>query len=208
MFARSTVRIVGCVLLLSFSAACASTRSSDEGQKTRGALDRLRELQPTDVAVAPVRDQTNVQRVPLEVFRTAFVESLIERRYSPLAPSYVDANWVEASFRGTPPPDGLLVVAVTAWDPSHLFSTGKVLATADVVLFEGGDTTGRVLWQQTLTHEVDLGDGRGNPPAAGQDLIPVAVRKFAQTALQSLPMRDPVAARAGETNASTASAPR
>lgn len=211
MFVRSTVRILGCALLLSLSAvACTSTRSSDEGQKTRGALDRLRELQPADVAVAPVRDQTNSQRVPLEVFRNAFVETLIERRYSPLAPRYVDANWVEASFRGTPPPDGLLVVAVTAWDPSHLFSTGKVAATADVVLFEGGDTTGRVLWQQTLTREVDLGDGRGNPPAAGEDLIPVAVRKFAQEALQSLPMRDPAAARtAGESPAaSPASTPR
>jgi hypothetical protein len=211
MFVRSTVRILGCALLLSLSAvACNTTQSSGDAAKPRGALDRLRELQPTDVAVAPVRDQTDSQRVPLEVFRTAFVETLIERRYSPLAPSYVDANWVEASFRGTPPPDGLLVVAITAWDPSHLFSTGKVAATADVVLFEGGDTTGLVLWQQTLVHEVDLGDGRGNPPAAGQDLVPVAVRKFAQAALQSLPMRDPVAARATreKQDAEPASAPR
>ena len=86
-------------------------------------------------------------------------------------------------------------MSVTAWDPTHLFSTGKVAAAADVVLFEGGDTTGRVLWQLTLDHEVDLGDGRGNPPPSGQDLIPVAVRQFAQKALQALPMRDPVAAR-------------
>jgi hypothetical protein len=146
--------------------------------------------------VAPVRDQTDAQRVPLDVFRRAFVETLIERRYSPLAPDYVDANWVEASFRGTPPPDAVLVIAITAWDPSHLFSTGKVGAGADVTLFEGGDTTGRVLWRRTLKHEVDLGDGRGNPPAVGQDLIPRAVRRFAQEVLSALPMRDPVAAHA------------
>jgi hypothetical protein len=195
MFVRSTLRILaGALLALSFQ-ACAATSKSTE-PPVQGALERLRELQPSDVAVAPVSDQTDGQRVPLDVFRGAFVESLIERLYSPLAPTYVDANWVEASFKGTPPPDALLVVAVKSWDPTHLFSNGKVTASADVVLYEGGDTTGRVLWQTTLAHEIDLGDGRGNPPSGGKDLIPVAVRKFAQKALQALPMRDPRVAHA------------
>jgi hypothetical protein len=157
-------------------------------------VERLRELQPVDIAVAPVRDQTNAQRVPLDVFREAFVAALIERRYSPLAPGYVDANWVEAAFKGTPAPDALLVVAVTAWDPTHLYSTGQVSARADLVLFEGGDTTGKVLWQLELDEVVDMGDGRGRPPAAGRDLIPLAVRKLAQRGFLALPMRDPVAA--------------
>jgi hypothetical protein len=192
-----SARILATVLSASLTVlACNATRKDKEEDPAavRGALTRLGELQPTDVAVAPVRDQTDAQRVPQDVFRTAFVETLIERRYSPLAPDYVDANWIEASFRGTPPPDALLIVAVTAWDPSHLFSTGRVAAKADVVLFEGGDSTGRILWRRTLQHEVDLGDGRGKPPAAGQDLIPKAVRMFAQAVLAELPMRDPVAA--------------
>lgn len=196
MFARSPARILACLLLVSFPlAACHTTGKAPQTADVRGALERLVELQPVDVAVAPVRDQTNSQRVPLEVFRTAFVESLVERHYSPLAPGYVDANWVEAAFKGTPPPDGLLVVAVTNWDPSHLYSTGRVAVTAEIVLFEGGDTTGRVLWQRSLEQQVEMGDGRGTPPAAGQDLIPKAVRLFAQDALRALPMRDPVAAR-------------
>lgn len=196
MSARFLAPILACSAFLApFGVACQVTPEVEQGPPVRGALDRLSVLQPTDVAVAQVRDQTRGQRVPLDLFRSAFVETLIERRYSPLAPSYVDSNMVEATFKGTPPPDGLLVVSVTAWDPTHLFSTGKVAAAADVVLFEGGDTTGRVLWQLTLDHEVDLGDGRGNPPPSGQDLIPVAVRQFAQKALQALPMRDPVAAR-------------
>ena len=190
------VRILAALVFSFTFSACNATPKDKEEDPTavRGALARLGELQPTDVAVAPVRDQTDAQRVPLDVFRTAFVETLIERRYSPLAPDYVDANWIEAAFRGTPPPDALLVIAVTAWDPSHLFSTGRVGARAEVALYEGGDTTGRVLWRRTLHHEVDLGDGRGNPPPAGQDLIPKAVRKFAQAVLSELPMRDPVAA--------------
>jgi hypothetical protein len=196
MFVRSTVRILSGALLALALSACVSNSKPAE-PPVQGALERLRELQPTDVAVAPVSDQTDAQRVPLDVFRNAFVESLIERRYSPLAPTYVDANWVEASFKGTPPPDALMRIVVKAWDPSHLFSNGKVSATADVVLYEGGDTTGRVLWQSSLTQEIDLGDGRGNPPTGGKDLIPAAVRKFAQKALQALPMRDPQVAHGG-----------
>src|SRR5262245_26865893 len=108
MFARTMVRILAGALFALALSACAVTPQPEETTQ-KGALERLRELQPSDVAVAPVRDETDAQRVPLDVFRTAFVDSLIERRYSPLAPSYVDANWVEASFRGTPPPDALLV---------------------------------------------------------------------------------------------------
>src|SRR6185503_13455348 len=118
MFSRSTARILASFVLASLSlCACNTTGSEEDTAPVRGALDRLAELQPADIAIAPVRDQTNAQRVPLEVFRNAFVESLIERRYSPLAPSYVDANWVEAAFKGTPPPDGILVIAVKEWDP-------------------------------------------------------------------------------------------
>jgi hypothetical protein len=205
MFARTSARILACLALV-VAGACTTTTPTDEEPDFRGAIERLNELQPVDVAVAPVRDQTGSQRVPLDVFRTAFIETMIERRYTPLAPTYVDANWVESSFKGTPPPDALLVVAVTKWDPSRLYSTGRVEATADVVLFEGGDTTGRVLWQRTFADEVDLGDGRGNPPGAGTDLIPKAVRTFAQHALSVLPMRDPVAARTGAPAGTDASA--
>ena len=203
MLVRSSVRILA-GLLLALLPACQSGIQKDPAPPVQGALERLAELQPGDVAVAPVLDRTDGQRVPLDLFRSAFVESLIERRYSPLAPSYVDANWIEASFKGTPPPDALLVVTVTAWNPAHLFSNGQVSATAEVRLFEGGDTTGSLLWQSTVAHVVDLSEGRGTPPAGGTDWIPVAVRKFAQQALAALPMRDPRAVHAAPTPPSSA----
>lgn len=202
MFARSpdstprSTRGAGLLVLAALAApACLTpTEFREDPAETRGSLELLERVQPADIAVAPIRDQTNAQRVPGELFRTAFVDALVARRYSPLSLAYVDGNWVESSFRGTPPPDALLVVAVTRWDPSHLYSTGAVSAAADVVLFEGGDTTGKVLWQITLERSIDLGDGRGHPPAPGQDLIPRAVRLFAREALAELPVRDPIAA--------------
>ncbi len=202
MFARHSLRsLTALALAASLVAACHGTsQKRTEPTQVRGALEQLRTLQPTDVAVAPVRDQTQGQRVPLDLFRNAFIAALVERRYSPLAPAYVDGNWVESSFRGTPPPDALLLVAITAWDPTHLYSTGFVSAAAELVLFQGGDTTGKVLWQLTLSRELDLGDGKGNPPTPGQDLVPRAVRSFAQAALKELPMRDPLAAHSPPSN--------
>jgi len=194
MFARNPVRILGLAVAVGLLSCAGTGQADDDVPQVRGALERLAELQPTDIAVAPIRDQTDGQRVPLDLFRGAFIDTLVERHYSPLSPSYVDANWVEASFKGTPPPDALLMVAITSWDPAHLYSTGKVEVSADVGLFQGGDTTGEVLWQLSLAHSVDLGD-RGRPPAPGEDLIPRAVRLFAQEALDQLPVRDPVAAR-------------
>lgn len=194
MFARIPARLLTLSTLVLITACTTAGPRLEEENRDERAFARLVELHPSDIAVAPIRDRTSTQRVPLDLFRNAFVDTLIERRYSPLAPNYVDANWIEASFKGTPPPDALLVVSVTAWDASHLYSTGIVQVAADVALFQGGDTTGTVLWQRSEQRDVDLGDGRGNPPAPGEDLIPRAVRTFAQQTLKELPVRDPVAA--------------
>jgi hypothetical protein len=197
MSARSPFRsrsLLALSLPLFALVSCQGPEARKEPTQVRGSLERLQTLQPADIAVAPIRDQTQAQRVPQELFRSAFVEALVERRYSPLAPAYVDGNWVESSFRGTPPPDGVLVVAITSWDPTHIYSTGIVEAAAELALFEGGDTTGKVLWQVTLARDLYLGPGHGKPPAPGVDLVPRAVRLFAQQALKELPMRDPVAA--------------
>ena len=199
MLRRHPVRkVLGFFVLALVGSACTTTHSvgEEEPKGVFGASERLAELQPAEIAVAPIRDQTDAQRVPREVLRTAFVESLVERRYSPLATRYVDANWLEAAFKGTPLPDAVLVVAVTAWNPNHLYSTGKVTLAADVSLFEGGDTTGHVLWQRSFQGEVDMGPTPGKAPAPGEDLIPRAVRKLAQEALAALPMRDPALAHA------------
>lgn len=205
MLRRHPVRTsVALTLLTLLGSSCAATGGSSPSTTEaplvgEGASERLAELQPAEIAVAPIRDQTDAQRVPSEVLRTAFGESLVERRYSPLSNRYVDANWVEASFRGTPQPEALLVVAVTAWNPNHLYSTGRVTLSADLTLFEGGDTTGHVLWQRSYAGQVDMGPTPGKAPAPGEDMIPKAVRQLTRLALETLPIRDPEAAHATDT---------
>lgn len=155
---------------------------------------RLAQLQPGDVAVAPVRNQTGLEDLPSAALREAFGDALVGRMYSPLDDEYVDGNWVESSFRGTPGPDALLVVAMTRWDTGRLFSTGQVVGAAEVVLFEGGDTTGTPLWTTHREVAVSLAQESGAPPTPSETLIPRAASLFAEAILADLPARDPVAA--------------
>ncbi|HED64497.1 MAG TPA: hypothetical protein ENJ09_02970 [Planctomycetes bacterium] len=181
------------VLLASF-AACNATPGKPEAAPFVGDVQRLADLQPGDIAVAPVRNQTGIEEVPVAALREGFSEALVKRLYSPLSSAYVDSNWVESSFRGTPGPDALLVVAMTEWDTSRLFSTGKVTGAAEVVLFEGGSTTGTPLWSVHRSATVELGDASGNPPRPSESLLPRAAELFATQILSDLPTRDPVRA--------------
>ena len=162
--------------------------------RVRGTVEELIARQPADIALAPVRNQTDAAKVPVSELREAFSTALVERLYSPLDLAYTDGNWVESSFRGTPAPDALLVVAITEWDTSRLFSNGRITAAGEVLMFAGGSTTGTPLWGATVRRQLDLSDGRGSPPAPSVDLAPRACELFARQALTSLPERDPVAA--------------
>lgn len=187
--------------LLALLPSCEAVRSQQGQPETtdlRGSLDRLDEFHPTDIAVAPVRNQSGREDLPGPTFRQAFSRELINRLYSPLALEYIDANWVESSFAGTPAPDALLVVAITEWNPDHLYSNGKVDVAADLYLFQGGSTTGTPMWSVNLRRSIDLGDGRGNPPTPSDHLRPRAIQLFAQQALEALPERDPLAVLAQE----------
>jgi len=176
--------------------SCASViqpAGQSESTKPRGDPERVPELQPADIAVAPVRNQSGRDDLPAAAFRQAFAKELVNRLYSPLSLPYVDSNWVESSFAGTPAPDALLVVAITKWNPDHLYSNGKVDVSADLYLFEGGSTTGSPLWGVNLSRSIDLSDGRGNPPTPADHLRDKAIRLFAEQALAELPERDPLA---------------
>jgi hypothetical protein len=189
---RFTLPLALALALATASACAASNEEQDAG--VRGSPELLASLQPADVAIAPLRNQTGKESVPLDLLRGSIAEALVEQLYSPLDNEYVDGNWVESSFRGTPAPDALLVVAITIWDPTRLYSTGHVEAGAELLLFEGGSTTGAPLWGRTIRTTLVLGDKQGNPPGPGDHLIPRAAGMFAREALESLPERDPVAA--------------
>ena len=177
---------------LAASSACAT--SSSGAPRNYGSAEILHRLQPGDIAVAPLRNQSGNPDLPHELLRESLSKALLARLYSPLDLGYVDGNWIESSFRGTPAPDALLVIVVNRWDTDDLFTTGGIEAGADLFLFEGGATTGTLLWASNTQTTIDMRRGRATPPGPSPHLIPEAAELFAAKALESLPVRDPLAA--------------
>lgn len=152
----------------------------------------LSALQPGDIALAPLRNQTGQAAVPLDELRRAFYEGLIDRLYSPLELAYVDSHWQESAFAGAPPPDGLLVISMTEWDTRQLRSHGILLASAELRLFEGGSTEGPMLWGAHVHRKIDLGI-HPEEHALLRDLLPQSIEAFAQATLLELPERSAAA---------------
>ena len=192
MFAPKDRRSLIAGLALALLASCASTW--EKKPVLYGSPEALAQLQPGDIAIAPLRNQSGNQKLPWEDLRESFGTALLEGLYSPLDSEYVDGNWVESSFRGTPAPDALLVIAMHRWDTEELFVSGEIEAEAELFLFEGGTTTGTLLWGTTIKTELDMKDGRTTAPGPSPQLIPKATLRFARLALESLPARDPLAA--------------
>ena len=191
MFAPKAGSLLPASLALLLAGACAAT---DDAPEIFGAADVLYRLQPADIAVAPIQNQTGNPALPQGALREAFAKALLERLYSPLDLDYVDGNWVDASFGGTPAPDALLMVVFKRWDAGDLYQTGKIEAAAEFFLFEGGSTTGTLLWGRELVQTIDMQDGRGVPPGPSRGVVPEAARRFAREAMRVLPDRDPIAA--------------
>ena len=190
------IRPLAAVLVLLPLVACESTRSGMRGFDATRALPAggLGESFPADVAVAPIIDQTPAQNVPAGGLREAFCSGLVERLYTPLDLDYVDGYWSESAFLGEVPPDALLVVNVLRWDTSRLYSTGTLVAVAELRLFPGGRPDGEALWAVSVQRKLELGEDGVLPPGTRKTIVPKAMEAFVREALEELPARDPVAA--------------
>lgn len=191
---REGRRPTAAAALLVLLAACNATGAPQTVERTQPLPgEGLEEFQPADVALAPLRNQTKVQGVPLALLREAFYVELTQRLYSPLSLEFVDANWSEASFGGTAAPEATMIVTVTHWDANRLLSSGTVVAGLEMRLWKGGSTSGTPLWGTSVVREVTVHDGRGQPGLT-RDLLPEVATALAREALQELPERDPHAA--------------
>ena len=191
------IRTLACFLALAPLFACNSTRSGVRGfnaTRTLPAGGFSMNRAPSDVAVAPIVDRTTARNVPAAGLREAFCAGLVERLYTPLDVAYVDASWSESGFLGEVPPDALLVVDVLRWDTSRLYSTGTLVAVAELRLFEGGVADGEALWAVQVQRELELGEDGTLPPGARKTIQKKALQVFVGEALEELPKRDPVAA--------------
>ncbi len=157
------------------------------------APDRLASVQPGDIAVLPVHNQTELEDLPVEALREAFHDGLVDRLYSPLDLAFVDAHWTESSFRGETPPDAVLVVSLNHWSTGALSGHGILEVGAELRLFQGGTSAGPLLWSAQIDREVRV--ITGHPPyGPSEELIARGIEEYARQALAVLPERDPLAA--------------
>lgn len=148
----------------------------------------LADLQPADVAVAPVRDESG-NGAPVSALREACYHGLVDRLYSPVNLDYVDRDWTEAAFGSAGAAEAVFDVVVTTWDTVHVPSRGVVRAVAEVRMLDVRDPDGEPLWGARVTRRLSLGgpDPEGDWSAQAAGLLALEI-------LGALPERDPVQA--------------
>lgn len=154
----------------------------------------LAQVQPADVAVAPVRNQSGSTTVPVGALRRTLYEGLVTRLYSPVDLGYVDARLAEASADPEAlGADAVMYVVVTGWDTSLLESAAAIMASASVTIVEPGSAAAASpLWGVEVSRRIDLrGEARIYPERS--ELERRAAELFAAEVLALLPERDPLA---------------
>ena len=119
-----SLRIQGALALVCIGAAACQTTPELEGRDTQTITGSLDRLNPTDVAVAPVRYGTTGLSAPESTLRRAAQIGLTRRRYSPLALALVDES-VDAAAASASVAD---VAAIEASD--HAIAASSVIVTS------------------------------------------------------------------------------
>lgn len=116
----------------------------------------LTALNPADIAVAPVEYAVDGVRAPDRMLREVVAESLVKRRYSPLALDFVDSRVIDASYRyGTVGEEAVCQIVVHEWD-ERLWEDGRVLRVdVELRMVDPNDPTGRALWSARYPGQID-----------------------------------------------------
>mgnify|MGYP001827469888 CR=1 FL=1 len=195
---RRSMRLLVPVLVAALAAACTTPPKLPPGADNPGLSDRgLREVNPLDVAVLPVTNQTGLSGLPLDELRRCFHQGLVERHYSPLALDYVDGRATEASYQpGASEENAVLEVVLTGWDDRHWKTHARLVIDADVWLRDAArPEADAVLWGGHVSRTLEMGKVR-DVVVGEQALLDRTVTQFAEEVLASLPARRPELASA------------
>ena len=182
--------LLSAVVALAGAAGCQSPKlpPRDIGLASRG----IERVQPRDIVVLPLANETGRADLPMDDLRRAFHRGLVTRRYSPLSLDYVDARIggaaVPASYApGQLDEGGVLRVSITSWDDSRWDGRSRLTIGANVELL---GENGALLWGGDTQLEVDMILEEGAFPTQ-RALLKGATERFAEKVLVSLPARDP-----------------
>jgi hypothetical protein len=193
--ARTPIVLLATVLALG---ACRSSPRPPMGHDNDTlVIGRLAQVNPRDVVVMPIANQTGRLDVPTDAIRQAFQEALVTRLYSPLSLEYVDLEaldpqTMEASYEvGSLDEQAVLQVTISSWDDSNWDSRARLVIEGEVHLLDASQYGGgEALWGGPVSRTIDL-DLDPTALINNQRRIERAVDLFAAQVLASLPARDP-----------------
>lgn len=188
------------VVALSLASGASSLAGCAASHKVRGAdneglsTGRLAAVNPLEIVVPRIENQSSVVGVPLDDLRAKFHSGLIKLRYTALALDYVDRNGaaVEAGYRpGELGEQATLRVVLTGWDESLWKSRSRLVVDADIYLLDAREPElTRALWGGHVTRTIDMSRQVAAAPTADA-MMDRAVSEFVDGVLASLPPRNP-----------------
>lgn len=117
---------------------------------------RLAEVNPADVAVAPLLVAPGVE-APTERLRVAIARGLPSRQYTPLSLDFVDSRVLEAAYSyGALGEEAVCQVTVHGWDERFWDSGQSIEVDLELSMFDPRQPDGPALWSGRLTRTIDV----------------------------------------------------
>jgi hypothetical protein len=119
---------------------------------------KLERKNPIDVVVAPIENASSNENAPVDEMRQALQAGLVKRRYSPLAPEYVDKQIVDAAYKpGALHEDAVFRLKIERWDDSLWELHTALIVKAQAHMIDPDDVAGGDLWTGKIDHRYEFG---------------------------------------------------
>jgi len=172
--------------------ACGPTRPPRGLDNPNLIVGSLSQVNPLDIVVLPIQNNTGRDKLPLEELRQAFFTGLVRQKYSPLSLEYIDARVVEAAYTpGDLKEQAILQIFINNWDDSQWRTMTRLHVEAEIYLLDSKNPDQRQpLWGGKVDRYVDLSRELAGLPTS-QMALNRAVEVFTENVLASLPPRNP-----------------
>jgi len=180
-------------VLMALTTACRDLPHTAGSEVVVIEQGRLAEVNPADVAVAPLVLAPGVE-APAERLRGAIARGMPSRQYTPLALDFVDSRVLEASYSyGALGEEAVCLVTVHGWD-ERFWATGQAIEVdLELSMFDPSQPEGPALWSGRLTRTIDVTDMVRS--TVEEQLYQRAIERVAKELLAALPARDTRASR-------------
>lgn len=205
-----SLRIAGVLTLVALSASACQTTPRLAGRDTQTISGALERLNPSDIAIAPIRYGAAGVDAPEGDLRRAAQLGLARRRYSPLSLGLVDdtidtasrtiaatggaatleGGLLEASYAaGDVGEDAVLEVTVHQWDNRHWNTRRSLDVVVEARMVDPADPFGPPLWAGRLEKFVDV-SGVGGLDSSGRRSMESACNTIFRELFAKMPARN------------------